>query len=93
MDCRASIDTCSNIVVWLFCFCIRADFVRPIFLHALGGVYLDNDVECFADMTPWLLGADLVLQEQVGNTVLLQQQRTVIAVLCQWHWVHGHSCV
>lgn len=34
-------------------------------MHTIGGVYMDTDVECYADMTPWLAGADVVLQAEV----------------------------
>jgi mannosyltransferase OCH1-like enzyme len=36
-------------------------------LDTYGGVYLDTDMECFADMSPWLAGADLVLQDEVSR--------------------------
>jgi mannosyltransferase OCH1-like enzyme len=43
-----------------------SDLIRPLLLHTFGGVYIDTDVECYTDMTPWLEGADLVMQEEVS---------------------------
>jgi hypothetical protein len=42
-----------------------ADAIRPFILHAVGGVYLDLDSECFSSMQPWLDGPQLVLQAEV----------------------------
>lgn len=39
----------------------RADAARWMVLYQYGGVYLDTDVECFADVGPSLAGRDLVL--------------------------------
>jgi mannosyltransferase OCH1-like enzyme len=48
-------------------FVAAADAIRPFILHAVGGVYLDLDSECFSSMQPWLDGPQLVLQAEVGR--------------------------
>ncbi|KAK9828860.1 hypothetical protein WJX72_002432 [[Myrmecia] bisecta] len=40
----------------------RADALRPFLMHHYGGLYLDLDVQCFQDTTPFLKGHDVVLQ-------------------------------
>lgn len=40
----------------------RADMARALVLHRYGGLYLDMDVECYADPSPMLQDATLVLQ-------------------------------
>lgn len=40
----------------------KADAIRYFIMHAVGGLYLDLDVECFAPVEPWLSGFDVVLQ-------------------------------
>jgi mannosyltransferase OCH1-like enzyme len=35
-------------------------------MHSHGGVYMDLDISCYNDMTPWLDGAQVVLQAEVG---------------------------
>lgn len=54
-----------------------ADAIRPFILHAHGGVYLDLDSECFADMSPWLQGAQLVMQAEVRRWQELTRCHTV----------------
>eukprot|EP00879_Flechtneria_rotunda_P010779 GHRR01011263.1.p1 GENE.GHRR01011263.1~~GHRR01011263.1.p1 ORF type:complete len:294 (+),score=112.99 GHRR01011263.1:340-1221(+) len=44
---------------------LKSDAIRPFILHAYGGVYLDLDSECFTNMEPWLLGAQVVLMAEV----------------------------
>lgn len=54
-------------------------------LHTFGGVYLDTDVECYTNLTPWLDGADLVIQEEVRDCTtvyLLEVYAAVNNALC-----------
>jgi hypothetical protein len=46
------------------------DSLRPFILHSYGGVYLDMDTECFANMEPWVDGAQLVLSAEVRGQQL-----------------------
>ena len=36
-------------------------------MHAMGGLYLDLDVECFRSSEQFLAGADVVLQARGGR--------------------------
>ena len=38
------------------------DALRPFLMHAIGGMYLDIDVECFSPTDPLLSGHEVVLQ-------------------------------
>lgn len=40
----------------------QADALRYFIMHAIGGVYLDLDLECFRPVDPWLEGNQVVLQ-------------------------------
>ena len=47
------------------------DALRPAILHAVGGLYLDNDVDCLSSVDTSLAGASLVLQaETFAGTML-----------------------
>ncbi|GBF97327.1 hypothetical protein Rsub_10018 [Raphidocelis subcapitata] len=55
----------------------RSDAARWLILYKYGGVYIDNDVECYSSMEPSLEGLDLALNceleappGKVGNAVL-----------------------
>ncbi|DBA84560.1 TPA: hypothetical protein ACH3X2_006144 [Trebouxia sp. C0005] len=40
----------------------KGDALRPFLMHAIGGLYLDIDVECFSPTDPLLSGREVVLQ-------------------------------
>ncbi|KAI7838788.1 hypothetical protein COHA_007403 [Chlorella ohadii] len=41
----------------------RADAIRYFIMHAIGGLYLDLDIECFQPVDRWLADYDVVLQD------------------------------
>ncbi|KAK9824259.1 hypothetical protein WJX72_009027 [[Myrmecia] bisecta] len=42
---------------------VRADSIRPFLLHHYGGLFLDLDVSCFRNVSSFLEGFDVVLQQ------------------------------
>lgn len=54
----------------------QANAIRYFILHAVGGLYLDLDVECWRGSEAWLSGADVVLQ--VGPRARICRQRWLV---------------
>ncbi|CAL5224031.1 g6651 [Coccomyxa viridis] len=46
----------------------KGDALRPLVLHAYGGMYVDLDVECYRPVDTFLEGHDLVLQAEEHNS-------------------------
>ncbi len=57
---------------------LRGDAIRPLILHAYGGVYMDLDTECYAPIESSLSGNGLVLQGETPRQVNNAQVRRTI---------------